>query len=327
MNISDQGTTAKQLKRFALMARMRKFDEACIDGVQSGEIHGEMHTSLGQEAIAAGIAESLKTGDALVSTHRNHSHGIAKGVQPLSMLAEIFERLTGLCRGRGGHMHLFDLDNGFSTTGIVGGSLAVALGHAYAFWMEDSDSVAVAVTGDGGANTGAFHECLNIAGAWNLPYVVLVENNKYAISVPFEFATATETIAERGNAYGAWHALVDGSDVDAVAKTFAKAVEHARLRNGPALVEATVHRFRGHYEGDHDLYRSKDYKESMQQHDPLARYRSRLLDVGAASEDELDRILAGADAEIAGLLRTVRNEALPDASEAHMYLFAEEMPV
>ena len=316
------------LEGFVLMARMRQFELACLEGVPTREVHGELHVGVGQEAIAAGMAGALRRRDAVVSTHRCHLHGIAKGVPLYPMLAEVFERETGLCRGRGGHMHLFDAENHFSTTGIVGSSVAVALGYAYAFSMEPSNSqtsaVAVGVTGDGGANIGAFHESMNMAGAWRLPLVVLVENNQYAISVPIEAVSATETIAERASAYGAWGRRVDGTDFEAMAEAFAEAVDHARSGRGPALLEATCHRFRGHFEGDADHYRTKAQKEAMLAHDPVLLARSRLIQRGEATAEQLDRIEQDAAAEMRTLLARVRADPLPHPSEAGRLVFVEE---
>jgi acetoin:2,6-dichlorophenolindophenol oxidoreductase subunit alpha len=312
------------LDRFELMALMRAFEEACLEGVETGEIHGELHVGIGQEAIAAGMAESLQSRDAVVSTHRNHLHAIAKGVPLRPMLAEIFERGSGLCRGRGGHMHLFDPDRNFSCTGIVGSSLGVALGYAYAAWLEGHDAVGVGVTGDGGANTGAFHECLNIAGAWRLPYVVLVENNEYAISVPIAANLATATIAERAAAYTAWGRRVDGTDPDAVAAAFAEAVEYARSGHGPALLEATCYRFRGHYEGDFDLYRPKDEKEAaLRDRDPLMLTGRRLLERGEATQAELDETVEQARRRLSDMLAEIRTDAAPDPRGALDYVFVQ----
>jgi acetoin:2,6-dichlorophenolindophenol oxidoreductase subunit alpha len=316
--------TRTTLDRFELMALMRAFEEACLEGFETGEIHGELHVGIGQEAIAAGMAESLQSRDAVVSTHRNHLHAIAKGVPLRPMLAEIFERGSGLCRGRGGHMHLFDPDRNFSCTGIVGSSLGVALGYAYAAWLEGRGAVGVGVTGDGGANTGAFHECLNIAGAWRLPYVVLVENNEYAISVPIAGNLATATIAERAAAYAAWGRRVDGTDPDAVAAAFAEAVEYARSGRGPAVLEATCYRFRGHYEGDFDLYRPKDEKEAaLRDRDPLILTGRRLLERGAATQAELDETVEQARRRLSELLAEIRTDAAPDPRGALDYVFVQ----
>jgi TPP-dependent pyruvate/acetoin dehydrogenase alpha subunit len=308
--------------RFVWMARMRAFEEACLEGVEAREIHGELHLGIGQEAIAAGMAGALRPDDAVVSSHRNHLHAIAKGVPLRPLLAEIYERETGLCRGRGGHMHPFDPERNFSATGIVGSSVGVALGYAYAASLEGRGAVSVGVTGEGGVNTGAFHESMNIAGAWRLALVVLVENNGYAISVPVAGNSATATVAERAPAYAAWGRRVDGTDVEAVAEAFAEAVDHARSGRGPALLEATCYRFQGHYEGDFDLYRPKDEKAAaLRDLDPLALAQRRLVELGEATEDELAAVLGAARAEMQGILAEVRSDPLPDPAGALEYVF------
>jgi acetoin:2,6-dichlorophenolindophenol oxidoreductase subunit alpha len=313
----------KRLGRFKRMVTMRHFDEACLEGVPTREIHGELHTGIGQEAIGAGMAESLKPGDAVVSTHRNHYHGIAAGVPLKPMLAEIFERETGLCKGRGGHMHIFAPEQNFSSTGIVGASLPVALGYAYGFWMEGKNNVAVAVTGDGGTNNGTFHECLNIAGAWKLPFVLLVENNLLAISVPIDEVLATPTIAERAIAYKAWGKKVDGINVDTFAATFAEAVDYARSGKGPAIIEATCYRFRGHFEGDHDSYRKMEEKKRLREsYDPVELAKRKLIQDGIATEGELETIIQASRQELAALLVQVRSEPMPEGEKALDYLFA-----
>ncbi|MCC5949320.1 MAG: thiamine pyrophosphate-dependent dehydrogenase E1 component subunit alpha [Nitriliruptoraceae bacterium] len=302
-------------EHLATMLRIRAFEEACLEGVASGEIHGELHTAIGQEAIGAGMAGVLRDDDALVSTHRNHAHALAKGVPLVPMLAEIFERATGLCGGYGGHMHLFDRDRLFSTTGIVGATLPVALGHAYAMVLDGSDAVAVGVTGDGGVNTGGFHESLNLAGALALPLVVLVENNDLAISVVSSEVSAAGSV-ERAPAYAARGQRVDGTDPVAVEAAFRAAVDHARAGGGPSIVEATCHRFRGHYEGDPDLYRSAEEKDALTAHDPIARAR-RLLLADGATEAELDELATRARTELEQALAEVRAAPAPDPAGAH----------
>lgn len=304
------------------MLTMRHFEEACLEGVPTGEIHGELHTGIGQEAISAAMIGTLRSDDALVSTHRNHLHGIAKGVSLRSLLAEIYERETGLCRGRGGHMHPFDPKTKFSATGIVGSAIPVALGYAYAFSIEESTNIAVAIAGDGAVNTGAFHESMNIAGAWKLPLVILIENNQYAISVKTENVSATATLSERSQAYSAWGKTVDGTDTSKVAPLFAEAAEYARTGNGPAILEATCYRFRGHYEGDHDSYRSQEEKSiAAQEQDPLLITRRQLIDSKVASEKELDQFASESKKSMTDLLENIRQDPMPDPSEVSKYLY------
>jgi pyruvate dehydrogenase E1 component alpha subunit len=312
------------LERYTLMCRMRAFEEACLEGFKSREIHGELHTGIGQEGVAAGLAPHLRKSDGLVSTHRNHLHALAKGVAPAALMAEIFEKETGLCRGRGGHMHPFDPSTNFSATGIVGASIPVALGYAYAFAKEGRPDIGVAFTGDGGANHGTFHECLNMASAWRLPLVIVVENNQYAISVPAAAVTAPTAIWERAAAYGARGWPVDGTDVMAVDLVCGEAVAHARSGNGPAVVEAFCHRFRGHYEGDADSYRPREERNRMRQDgDPITKARAALLAAGATA-GELDRTQQEAKEEMSAILARVRADPMPDAATALAYRFVEE---
>ncbi len=306
---------------YRAMVYMRRFEEACLDGVRTREIHGEVHLGMGQEAVAAAMIGTLTDRDAVVSTHRNHLHALAKGVDPYPMLAEIYEKSTGLCGGFGGHMHLFDLPRRFSTTGIVGSTLPVAIGHAYASQLRGDDAVAVAATGDGGANTGGFHESLNLAGAWKLPLVVLIENNEWAISVPFADSTATPTLAERASAYGAWGRRVDGLDVEEVRAAFAEAVDHARRGHGPAILEATCYRFRGHYEGDPDAYRNARERDTRRaEQDPLLLTRQRLLGAGVDAA-QLDAVEKEVAAEVEALLARVRLDPSPDPRTARDHVF------
>ncbi|MFT4084171.1 MAG: thiamine pyrophosphate-dependent dehydrogenase E1 component subunit alpha [Nocardioides sp.] len=310
-------------RRYRLMCLMRRFEEACLTGVGSGEIHGELHTAIGQEAIAAALAEHLRPDDAVTSTHRGHLHAIAASVPLRPLLAEIFEKETGLCGGFGGHMHLFSPEDRFSTTGIVGASLPVALGHAYAARLEGRDAVAVAALGDGAVNTGGFAEAMNMAGVLHLGVVVLIENNEWAISVPFSRSSATATLAERAPAFGAIGERVDGLDPEAVSSALGRAFAHARSGRGPAIVEATCYRFRGHYEGDLDQYRDAGDKHDRITHrDPIRLTAARLVAAGVLSADELAGLDASAAAEIDQLLAVVRDDAQPDAATAHRHVFA-----
>ena len=319
---SAEGATP--LGRYRLMCVMRAFEEACAAGVDAGELRGELHLGVGQEGVAAAMAATLRPEDWVVSTHRSHPHAIAKGVPLLPLMAEVYEKATGLCRGKGGHLHLFDLERRFSTTGIVGSSLPVALGHAYAARLAGTGEIAVGVTGDGGVNTGQFHETLNMAAAWALPLVVLVENNAYAISVPVRDVTAGAGIAERTAAYGVWSRRVDGTDVEATAAAFAEAAGHARSGAGPALLEATCHRFRGHYEGDPDHYRGEEEKSAMRRTgDPIAVARARLVQRGGADADALATIERDARTEVDAVLRAARAAPDPDPADAFRDVFAD----
>jgi TPP-dependent pyruvate/acetoin dehydrogenase alpha subunit len=309
--------------RFGYMAWMRQFELTCLQGVPTREIHGELHTGVGQEAISAAMVGFLTKEDALCSTHRNHLHAIAKGVDMRAMLAEIFEKSTGLCGGYGGHMHLFDSDLKFSATGIVGAGVPVALGHAYGARLKQNNAVAVAVVGDGAVNTGAFHEAMNMAGAMKLPLIVLVENNEWAISVPFSAASATETIAERAPSWAAHGVRVDGLDVEQVADAFSSAVQRGRAGQGPSIIEAMCYRFRGHFEGDADLYRSTEEKERRRAADPIERIKATLIERSLATAEELLGIELSISKSMAEMLASVRSDPSPNAADARRYVFVD----
>jgi pyruvate dehydrogenase E1 component alpha subunit len=310
-------------ERYAYMVWMREFELACLEGVPTREIHGELHTAIGQEAIGAGMAGFLRADDALCSTHRNHLHAIAKGVDMRKMMAEIFEKETGLCGGFGGHMHLMDPTLKFSATGIVGAGMPVAVGHAYAAKkLKKTDAVSVAVVGDGAVNTGAFHEAMNLAGVMQLPLVVVVENNEWAISVPFSAASATETVAERAPAWAAEGFKVDGNDVEAVAKVFGDAVNKARAGKGPTLIEATCYRFRGHFEGDADTYRTQEEKDRRRQIDPVLITRAKVLAQGLATDDQLIAEESAIKAAVQKMLQEVRSDSVPRGEHALNHVFA-----
>ena len=311
------------LDRYGYMLWMREFELACLEGVPTREIHGELHTGIGQEAIAAGLVGSLRADDALCSTHRNHLHAIAKGVDMRAMLAEIFERETGLCGGYGGHMHLMDPKLKFSATGIVGAGVPVALGHAYAARLKNSDAVAVAIIGDGAVNTGAFHEAMNLAGVLQLPMIVVVENNEWAISVPFEASSPTATVAERASAWAASGVKVDGNDVEKVAEAFEQAVNKARSGGGPSLIEASCYRFRGHFEGDADTYRSQQEKQERRQIDPLTITRALVLERNLATASQLEAMEASVRSAVLAMLAQVRAEPHPNGEHALRHVFVE----
>jgi pyruvate dehydrogenase E1 component alpha subunit len=240
-----------------------------------------------------------------------------------AMLAEIFERETGLCGGYGGHMHLMDPKLKFSATGIVGAGVPVALGHAYAARLKNSDAVAVAIIGDGAVNTGAFHEAMNLAGVLQLPMIVVVENNEWAISVPFEASSPTATVAERASAWAASGVKVDGNDVEKVAEAFEQAVNKARSGGGPSLIEASCYRFRGHFEGDADTYRSQQEKQERRQIDPLTITRALVLERNLATASQLEAMEASVRSAVLAMLAQVRAEPHPNGEHALRHVFVE----
>lgn len=312
--------TLRLIDAYAQMALMRAFEEAVGAGSARGEIHGEMHLAIGQEAIAAGVAPLLDRDDAVISTHRPHLHALIAGVDAVALLGELWERADGICRGKGGHMHLFEPGRRFMCTGIVGASLPIALGYAFERSLRAPGTVALAVMGDGAANHGTFAESLNLAALWDLPVVFLCEGNGYAISVTRETAAAGD-IHRRGEAYGIPGYHCDGTDPIAVFEAASPAFERARSGLGPALVVATAYRFRGHYEGDIDHYRSPAERDrAISQRDPLVNARRRLLEAGIA-DHELERLDSEAAQRVNGWVAQVQAMPWPSAEQATLGVF------
>ena len=307
---------------FSTMLDIRNFEKSCIKGSKTGEIHGELHTGIGQEAIGAVIKQFCRKEDALVSTHRNHVHAIGKNVSMRELMAEIYEKETGICRGRGGHMHPFDQSNNFSATGIVGSSIPIALGYAYGFWYENNDNISIAVTGDGGANSGSFHECLNIASAWNLPLLIIIENNGYGISVKAEDVNSPIEFYKRSSAYGILGKKADGADPEFLFSTFQEVNEYLRKGKGPAILEVTCSRFQGHYEGDHDLYRSKkELEDNFINKDPIKNLKHKIIERNILNEDDLIHLENESKLKIENILSEVRKDKSPKSEDFKNFLF------
>ena len=288
--------------------------------IGKGLVPGEMHLAAGQEPVAAGVCAHLTVEDAVTATHRPHHFAVAHGVDLNRMAAEIFGRETGLGRGRGGHMHLFDPATHFSCSGIIAEGYPPALGQAFAFQRRGTDRIAVAVTGEGAANQGAFHESLNLAALWKLPVVFVVEDNDWAISVPRVASTAVPSNAARAAAYGIPGVRVEDNDVEAVYAAAAEAVARARGGEGPSLLEVHTVRMWGHFEGDAQGYR--DDLEGIAARDPIPRYEQRLVAAGVLDQAAVAALRAQTHGLVEAAVTFARNSATPDPSEATRYVFA-----
>jgi pyruvate dehydrogenase E1 component alpha subunit len=289
--------------------------------ISAGPIPGELHLSSGQEAAAVGICMHLKPEDAVVGTHRAHHFAIAKGVDLKEMTAEIFGKTTGLSSGKGGHMHLFDANVNFSCSGIVGASFPQATGVGIAAKIQGNDYVAVAVGGDGAANQGTFHESLNLAALWKLPVIFVIEDNSWAISVEKDKSTSVGKNSERAKAYGIPGVYVDGENVIAVYEVAKEAVERARRGEGPSLIEVKVYRFRGHFEGDPQLYRSKEDLEEAKVKDPIKKLEKQLIDREIIKEEELKKMQDEIEMEIEETIEFARQSPYPEPQEALKNVF------
>ena len=319
-----------RLSLYETMVLSRTYEEAILReyhadqgpgfDIGKGQIPGEMHLSAGQEPVAAGVCAHLTTDDAVTATHRPHHFAVAHGVDLRSMTAEIFGRAGGLGHGRGGHMHLFDPATPFSCSGIIAEGYPPALGQAFAFQRKGTDRVAVAVTGEGAANQGAFHESLNLAALWRLPVVFVVEDNDWGISVPRSASTAIPSNADRAAAYGIPGERVEDNDVEAVYAAAGRAVARARAGDGPSLIEVHTLRMWGHFEGDAQGYRPD--LDQVSEHDPIPRYEAALRAEGVLDDLTVARIAEESAALVEEAIQLATESPLPDPATATSYVFA-----
>ncbi|MBP8675248.1 MAG: thiamine pyrophosphate-dependent dehydrogenase E1 component subunit alpha [Acetomicrobium sp.] len=299
------------------MVTIRFFEQAVEKHFLAGEIPGFVHLYIGEEAIATGVCANLTEDDYIASTHRGHGHCIAKGADVNKMMAELFGRRTGYCKGKGGSMHIADFSIGMlGANGVVGGSLPIAAGAALAISMLDQKRVTVAFFGDGASNRGTFHESANLASVWKLPVIFLCENNQYASTTPYKTTTSVEDIADRAHGYSMPGVAVDGNDVFAVYEAAKAAIERARNGGGPSLLEAKTYRVKGHFVGDPELYRSKEeVEEIFKKRDPISRFEKQVLNEGLLSQKKLDDIKLEAQEVIDNALAFAKASPEPDPSE------------
>lgn len=311
-----------KLKMYYTMLLIRRFEEKAEELYAAGKIWGTFHLYIGEEAVATGACFALRPEDYITSTHRGHGHCIAKGADVKKMMAELMAKATGYCCGLGGSMHIADLEQGnLGATGIVGSAIPIAVGAALACKLKRNDRVVLCFFGDGAANTGAFHEAVNMAAIFRLPVVFLCENNQYAMSFPVKKAFAIPDIAERAKGYGIPGVTVDGMDVLAVYEAIKEAAERARRGEGPTLLEARTYRFRGHSKSDKGVYRTKEEVKMWMERCPIRRFRELLL-----GEEILEETLLGlekrAEEEIEEAVRFAENSPEPDLEEARRMVYA-----
>jgi pyruvate dehydrogenase E1 component alpha subunit len=316
----DQATLRAALKKMHLI---RRFEETAEASYVRGLIHGTMHLSIGQEASAVGAILPLRADDYILSTHRGHGHCIAKGADPARMLAEFFGKENGYCHGRGGSMHIADIESGnLGANGIVAGGLPIAVGVGMSIKAQKQDRICMVFFGDGAANEGAFHEALNMASIWKLPVVFLCENNKYGMSMDIALAMAVPNVADRASAYAMPGVAVDGNDLPAVAAASLVAVSRARSGGGPTLVECKTYRLRGHSKSDRNLYRTKEEIEAWRKRDPIRRLESELVAHGRFDAAELADLEKQAQLEIEQALDFAKASPDPDPAQLTRDVYA-----
>jgi acetoin:2,6-dichlorophenolindophenol oxidoreductase subunit alpha len=294
------------------MWRIRVFEERVGQLTRADEVHGLVHLSVGQEAVAVGVCGQLRTDDAVYSGHRAHGHAIAKGAPLGRVMAELMGRDTGLCRGLGGSMHLVDREHGFlGATGVVGGNVPLALGSALAARLLRGDQVVVVFFGDGAVQGGIFVESVNLATLWKLPVILVCENNGFAEFTPRSAHTNVERVSDVVAPYDMQRETVDGNDVVAVRNAFAGFLAGARAGGGPMLLECLTHRLRGHYEGDPQRYRQALAAEEWRELDPILRLQRRGVGKGWLEEEAAARLEQEARDEVEEAVRYARESQFP----------------
>ena len=315
----------KLLLMYRNMLRIRRFEERLAEESAQGNIPGLLHLYVGEEAVAVGTCSTLRKDDYITSTHRGHGHCIAKGGDLRKMMAELFAKETGYCKGRGGSMHIAAPDIGIvGCSAIAGAGIPIAAGVGLSIKLRKTDQVCVSFFGDGASNTGAFHEGMNLAALWELPVVYVLENNLYAISTPTLKSTRLKNISDRAAAYDMRGVVADGMDVLSVYESVSDAVSKARRGEGPTLVECKTYRFRGHHEGDPkrgETYRSKQEMEEWEKRDPIPKLASKMIKDRKATQDELDLINREVTNEIEDAVAFAKQSPSPKPEDATSYLF------
>jgi pyruvate dehydrogenase E1 component alpha subunit len=307
------------------MYRIRQFDTMASKLFAEGQLAGNIHTCIGQEAVCVGACRALAASDFITATHRGHGHCLAKGGDSRLMMAELFGRSTGYCHGKGGSMHIANVDLGImGANGIVGAGIPIAVGSALASRIRGTGEVTLCFFGDAASNQGSFHEAVNMAAAWKLPCVFLCENNLYGVSVNIHRVTSVADIAERAKAYNIPGVVADGNDVFAVMAAVETAVERARKGDGPSLVECKTYRQHGHYEGDPQTYRPREELEKWKQRDPVVLLRQEILASGMAGEGEVAALEEVVDREIGDAVAFAKESPWPDASEATTCVYSSD---
>jgi pyruvate dehydrogenase E1 component alpha subunit len=316
-------TKEKKLEMLQTMLKIRYFESTVDEFFQRGLIKGTTHLYIGEEAIASGACGVLDPQDYITSNHRGHGHCIAKGGEIPRMMAELFGKETGYCRGKGGSMHIADIGAGnLGANGIVGGGLAIAAGAALACRMNKNNRVVLCFFGDGASNQGVFHEAINLASIWKLPVVYICENNQYALSTSVKKSLNIENIADRSKSYGIPGIIVDGNDVIAVYKVVYTAVFRAREGEGPSLIECKTYRWRGHSQRDNQSYRSKGEVEEWKIRCPIKRFKTQLVNEGLLTDEEYENIVQQIEQEINHAVKFAQESPYPKESELYQGLYS-----
>ena len=312
------------------MALIRAFEEACQRGFRQGKIGGYLHVYIGQEAVATGFLQAFKEGDRVITAYRDHAHALLLGSDPKNVMAELYGRGTGIVKGKGGSMHLFDVEKGLmGGYGIVGGHIPLGVGFAYAQRYGESDNITQLYLGDGAMSTGAFHEAANLSGLWGKdgmnPCLFIVENNQYGMGTSVERTTAMTDLGAKFDAYGIENEKVDGMDLEAVIECAERVVEQVRETGRPYAVEALTYRTAPHGAADFfEKYRTKEEVEEWRQRDPIGLLEKKLLEGGALDEDKLDEIKGETKERINEAVKFADESEQPPIEELYTDVYAGE---
>jgi acetoin:2,6-dichlorophenolindophenol oxidoreductase subunit alpha len=317
-------STDQLFDMYKTMCLIRQFELMADKLYALGKVHGTMHLSAGQEAVALGISRATFQDDYLINHHRGHGHFIAKGADINLMMAEFLGKSDGYCKGRGGSMHIADFSsNNLGANGIVGGGIPHSLGVGLAIQMKKLDKLCLAIFGDGASNEGVFHETLNMAALWKLPVLYICENNKYGMSMDIERVSAKLPVAQRAEAYGIPWYYIDGNDILTVYETVLEAAKSIRAGNGPVFIETQTYRYFGHSKSDRNLYRSKDEIELWKTtKDPILRLGNSLIENGLATQAELEEFNQDALTIIEAAVEFADASPDPDPSTVTEYVYA-----
>ncbi len=314
----------KMIEYLRQMLRIRYFEEKVMDLLSRDIVKGASHLYVGEEAVAVGAIAAIRKDDYITSTHRGHGHCIAKGGDLKLMLAELCGKATGYCKGRGGSMHIADVNAGnLGATGIVGSNIPVATGAGLSIKMRGTDQVVLCFFGDGAANTGAFHESVNLAAIWKLPVVYVCENNLYGMSVAVSRAFPFEDIAERAKGYNIPGVIADGMDVLDVKRVVGEAVERARKGEGPTLVECKTYRFYGHSRSDARVYRTREEERKWKARDPIVNFRKKLIEEGILTEQQANKLEEEVAREVEEAEKFALNSPYPEISSLYDGLYTD----
>lgn len=318
----DQGIW---IELYRMMVKIRRFETLTGELFATGKIPGFIHLSIGQEASSVGVCSTLRPDDYITTTHRGHGHVIAKGGDVKKMFAELMGRSTGYCKGKGGSMHIADFSLGvLGANGVVAGGFPIIVGAGLSIKLRGTNQVAVCFFGDGASNRGPFHEALNMASIWKLPILFVCENNQFASTTSVQYSTSVKSVAERSKAYGMPGRSVDGNDILEVREAALEAVERARKGEGPTLLENRTYRFRGHFEGDPQRYRTKEEVEKFLAQDPIKRFQEFLKNKDILTEERDREIWEEIDSELMEAIRFAEESPYPHPTDALRDLYAED---